>query len=137
MARRSLALGLLLLSTASFAEDDPVAIEAAARASFGACFRGSDEATVALAQSNRYLAYLVRYQGYDPARIAHANACALAYRPLPPLCPPDSPRFLAELKARDAALLAVVAAGSLPTLEPELGASPPREQCTDVAAYLR
>lgn len=135
-SHRIAALPLLaVLASHAHATDQRVAIEAMGRAAFPACFTHAKHAEKALALSDRYLSYLVRYEGYAAADIRHTLACAQEGQPLPPACFPNPTEILKDLQDRDDALGQLVAADSLPSLggiRTEQGA----EQCQDVAPLL-
>jgi phosphatidylserine/phosphatidylglycerophosphate/cardiolipin synthase-like enzyme len=124
-----------VLASQAHATDQRVAIEAMGRAAFQPCFEDAEHAARALVLSDRYLSYLVRYEGYSAADIRHTLTCAQEGQPLPPACFPNPKEILKDLQERDDALAQFVAADSLPPVDDVRTASG-LEQCRDVAPLL-
>lgn len=95
--------------------DERLAIEAVGRAALRTCLSDTQELATAIERSDRYLGYLIRYQGLNQHLITHAAECAAKFQPLPPVCFPDKDELLAVLLERDQALVESVDVSTLPT----------------------
>lgn len=130
---------LSAIAAATAPEPDPVVAEAYARASYPLCLSSSDQITRAVAMSDRYASYLVRFEGRDATVIERAFACVQNYYPLPPRCFPDIPGTLSAIEERDAALRDTVGTDALPDLIDDVRLQRlqmSESECTDVLEQL-